>query len=1422
VEYNTSTLFKLIKECLSSDDFENLCLCEFSSVYDLFTTGQTRDERIRLLLDRVLRHEEIQKLLKEIEKLNYNCYVRYLDDINDINSEVSKLEEQPFDSSTYNNPSSIDPKYKSFSQRPSIRDDRFNEADILKEFKQISAIGRNWLRTIDGRTIDRKEKSQIIQSIDNGKNIILVVDLPGGGKTCLLLDVLEHYERSSNHNVLFIRGDSFGSKLEIDRLPEDLVEKCEYISNTAPVVVIIDSLDVLSTSRQHQSLKDFLNLIDRLAVLEKVSVIVSCRSFDLDYDPYLSNRSWQHRVNIAPLDFDTVVSEFLRAWGIDPDRVNDKLRQLLGLPQNLKLYGKLAKKGVISEATSIYQLDEEFVEELIVKNPSLGTPAVEALKSMADNLLEERTWELPRRKLGCSDEIFRELISLGVLIEKENNKLSFSHQTLAECLMVKSKLDKGISLTQFITDKPQLPFIRPAIRAFLFYLRVEDLPEFWGQIRSVLSSDRVAYHIKRLICESIAEIEPEDDDWQLIRFVSSNYSNLFGCFIERVASYEWLTFLKQKWLILAKSSPDREVLLRRFVWRLEVWRDRYPKEVIELWIEAFESEWFDRENLTMQVCGQLDGLQNWSITRIEHLIKLIIKYLPEDRNYSFNNCLAKWITANNCGDNILWQYMTKYISDEDRWSMSTSNKLVSIYYNIDDENFLENRLSKSEELLDLVVKSIERWSKNATPSYLQEDEIRDIFLSESSHRLKHSSGVVHHVNSLTSLLSGVEEAFQQHCQADSEWWQENEPRIRNTREACLRYFLIQAYKVNIEANLEGITAQIEDKQLFESRYLDDELGELVTVSCQYLAAPSIAKYQSMIMSYREDLADRDDDLGSIEWMNSTRYKFLKYIPIVYRAEKTQNFIDSQEKFHEHGFPSASINSSGGIISPPFTTQQLLSLSDRGIIKLLNFYIDNPSNELRYHDYIGGLGEIRSVVREAASLDPVRFISKIIRSSEPKLYPEHISTIIEGIGTHLRFRFGNLGSGTVWKPVEPLPDGIALAQDLLQSIERYSLDWLGGDACRDALSGCCDVSIDDRDYVDRLSLQLMWLYQTNLDEDRHVSSSMDSLLSTAINSTSGVISEAAIRLYNRRLESNLDIPELLTYLIEHTVKDRRPYVRVGILLHLAFTIYKQPEWGWKLFIDIFQERQPNLWQYAETSLYHNYQDRFNWVSVCLERIFQEGMDEAGETWGRISALSTLSGHIEPDDLLARLESMPDRESAWKGVAQVLTANLHIPEHKDKCHTGLVRMLDLQQERLPSSIILIISKYFWGKMDIDGGRELKNIDRQILNELLDKMLTLFKLVKLDRFDISQYLSELSKTDPLEALRLSELLGKKSKVESDMGLSSNSRYLMRTLKAIFAEAEQSQDGELIDRAIALQDLFLELNVYGMNDFLDKAATN
>lgn len=194
-----------------------------------------------------------------------------------------------------------------------------NEAEILKAFTAASSIGRNWLRQIAGKSIPRVELSHLIELIEQGSRTILLTDRPGSGKTCLLLDLTDSIEQSSPWGLLFIKGDQFTNvNTEQDLvergLPEDIVGQCARLAGFRRVIVMIDSLDVLSLSRQHSALKFFLGLMDRLERVEGVTVIAACRKFDLEYDPLLRSRSWKHTVNLQPLDFESVVKPFLLEW----------------------------------------------------------------------------------------------------------------------------------------------------------------------------------------------------------------------------------------------------------------------------------------------------------------------------------------------------------------------------------------------------------------------------------------------------------------------------------------------------------------------------------------------------------------------------------------------------------------------------------------------------------------------------------------------------------------------------------------------------------------------------------------------------------------------------------------------------------------------------------------------------------------------------------------------------------------------------------------------------------------------------------------------------------------------------------------------------------------------------------------------------
>jgi nucleoside phosphorylase len=76
-----SKIRQLVEDALTDDDFSNLCQDEFPKVFKQFTTGQTKDQRIRLLVEYVNRQWEVPKLLNAIERTNPNAYGYFTDNL---------------------------------------------------------------------------------------------------------------------------------------------------------------------------------------------------------------------------------------------------------------------------------------------------------------------------------------------------------------------------------------------------------------------------------------------------------------------------------------------------------------------------------------------------------------------------------------------------------------------------------------------------------------------------------------------------------------------------------------------------------------------------------------------------------------------------------------------------------------------------------------------------------------------------------------------------------------------------------------------------------------------------------------------------------------------------------------------------------------------------------------------------------------------------------------------------------------------------------------------------------------------------------------------------------------------------------------------------------------------------------------------
>jgi hypothetical protein len=532
----------------------------------------------------------------------------------------------------------------------------------------------------------------------------------------------------------------------------------------------------------------------------------------------------------------------------------------------------------------------------------------------------------------------RHLISQEVLWDPSPASLSFSHQTLADCLIVRSALAKNKTLEEFILDDHQLPFIRPAVRAFFFFLRVHQPDSFRKQVRQVLSNDEIAYHVKRLICESLAEIVPVEDDWRLLRTIFQNYPDLFRRLLVRMQEVVWFNFLKQHWLATAQASENWEDWLRQFCWKLSIWVNECPIEVIALWREAIASNWVDKQNLIGIILSGLENLKAWNTEGVQELLETLVQSSGSDKDF-LGKLLSQWVQATNSGDDLLWRYITRDILPEDLHRWDLRDKLHSQPHDFHNDNFLEERLKQSDELLDLALSSLENWS-NA------DRDLADSFLRDTSWRLRHSSsGIPHSLDSLTELLDGIENAFKHRSQLNDHWWQTNEPYLRNSQNRVFRYFVIQSYKQNIEGNLPGIEFQLQDEDLLEYEDLNYELGELMQVAYPYISESAQTTNQMVILRLSADLpSDMDESMISlwIAYENRKIYDLLIRIPFIFRTSETQSHINKWQNHFNYSQPSPDIHIQEISAIPPLSKEDLLKLSAKTLLRLLQHYEQYPA------------------------------------------------------------------------------------------------------------------------------------------------------------------------------------------------------------------------------------------------------------------------------------------------------------------------------------------------------------------------------------------------------------------------------------------------------------------------------------------------
>ncbi len=834
--------------------------------------------------------------------------------------------------------------------------------------------------------------------------------------------------------------------------------------------------------------------------------------------------------------------------------------------------------------------------------------------------------------------------------------------------------------------------------------------------------------------------------------------------------------------------------------------NKLPEETVGLWREAIDETWFEHRILARLISNQVkefDFLHTVGLRTILEAFLTSSELENEEYDSFVPEMIGRWIEANDSGDDLIWRYMVKELtdqpSDETDYSWNPYSGLRCEPHIFHKEDFIKERLERSDSFLNQAISAIRDWSQ------VQFSRTFSCLLRETSWTNRYSKGECYRPSGdISFLLLWIEKAIYSRATNNENWWRDNVRDLLDGGEDALAYFAIQACNNNINSNLPEIEYCLTDQNLLLESELVDEVGELMSSAYPYLPNAVQLENQRLIICYC------CNPNVETEWKESHLYECyrrLRWIPAYFRTQEIQALIDRCQSRSGEKELGPEVYMSGGIMSTsPIDSAEFIKLSDHSILKLFHYYGQVKARALIDSSFRESCS-ITFTLREASRVDPVRFLNLCSSVTQKNSNYKYLIESLEGASEHLRYRFDKLNFGKKLEIVEPIPSGETVLIEVIKILERYPLLFRDGRAVANTIKSCCSV-VSDKILANRLTLLIFWLLSVDYHnpEPKSLQSSHD-LNSTAINSVLGITAESAIVLYNRLLENEIDPPPLLANALDRLSKHDESYVSIRIVSMLPYTIYQCPSFGWQLLENIFDKEEAPIWKESERIFYYNYDTNFDKVKPYLDRLAAEITEKNGDVWGRISALASLAGRITQSELFDKLRHL--NNSAAEGVVQVFCTNLGKPQLRGECEAGLDWFLT--QSSCSKDLLKKIERCFSEKNGL-------NITYEFANKFLDGCSRSSETVSLSIFP--QWLADEARKNPFPALEILEKLIALMNINDASLRTYRTTELIEALIEIEREADDADDLDMIQRTINLQDQFLKMDLYGMDALLDSSA--
>lgn len=1147
---------------------------------------------------------------------------------------------------------------------------------LLETIYQAGSELRAYPNEIAGIHIVRPEVGQIVDWIltaDLKERLGILVDKPGGGKTVVMREVLVRLE-AQGVPVLSIQGDRLSGISKQADLADRLglpapIEQCvKYLADAGLFVVLMDQLDALSLSLSEDqvTLDVLLSTLSRLRNFPNVRILASCRLFDLNNDPHLSDIKTEKRFKLQPLS-DLEVDKVLKMIGIDGARLLPNHRVLLTVPQHLKTYVQAVanqESPALESFRTLQDLYGALWQRYIAKplpNTSDSLQPHAAIYRLVDEMHARQRLTVPAVVLDEYGKAAEYLQRTGFIhLQREN--WSFTHQTLFDYCYARRFVAGGMPLSQEILGGLQGLFERSQMLQILAYLRGSDETTYYRELKSLLFAENLRIHLRFLVIDWFGALaDPTNEEFGIAKRLLRDIDRC-ARFLQAVGgNVKWFGLLNRDVLPELMENED-EQFLNVVIGFLGTMIQTCTDAVLA----RLRSYLGRDESWDARIAYCLSRMQIW---QSKDALNLLIDLFRRGRMTIYGkSCLYNLAESNPvAGCRALRAYLDYRLAElvsEEQPKQQTADNSVQAYFDGLLDRFSWDQKLLGEYAIDLVMDAASHDHPEAIVEYLLPWFVRAVEILTQPYEVEGSypSDAIfvrgwygEHLEKGARFARHIAESLAKFARAKPSEFRLRISELVRIERLAIQRVLAWAYLSDPQMYADDIfdylTGDIRRLNIGETENPRYDSCRLYGAAFRYIDANRRSVLEKMIL----DLWPEREPPQS---RGVTQLRFLKSVPRDLLSDTAQDRLGVLER----KFPDFRLTVPGGMatlagVGSPIKESSLLKMSDEDWLKAMREYDEStdwgmPREEARK----GGVVELSRSFSKHVRDDPDRFYALTLRFDDT--IPLHyVEAAISGLVD------SDISAECIFDVIRQFSSRITgrfrtgVCQALMKCSKRALVP-------NDLLDLMCDWAINDPDPDDGV-----WPDIQESDEQTNSQRSVNDPYTHAINSVRGVAMETVCACALSYAPAQTERAFLI---LEQAAEDKSTAVRAGVIGSLGPLLQENAVRCLAIF-EIALDGHPRLMQSDEIFrfLYWVYRDHFLRIRPFLENMLRNPDFMTRQAGARLVCLAGFQ-YPETQDLVDQV--MHGDIALRRGAAQVYARNLGQKEVQDTCATGLCVLMN----------------------------------------------------------------------------------------------------------------------------------------------------